>query len=147
MGVHQLGLRFAGGDGAKVDSCSLVWVAGSRLEGSWPPCGDTDVALLAHQWHWSETDTSRFTCVLLSGVQGGNWLFCGRPINKAKTCKNSSSKFLCSLSTANHIQCLGKLACQVQVNVCPLKSENIFKSYNGLREDLTKTNYGKEPKQ
>lgn len=42
--VQQLGLRFAGDDGASVDSCSLVRVAGSQL------CrGDTAVAVLAHQ--------------------------------------------------------------------------------------------------
>lgn len=31
-----------------------------------------------------------------------------------------------SLSTANHLQCLGKLACHIQVNVCSLKIRKHF---------------------
>lgn len=47
--VQQLGLRFAGDDGANVDSCSVVQVAVSQAGGSWLCFGDTEVAVLAQQ--------------------------------------------------------------------------------------------------
>lgn len=46
--VQQLELSFVGDDGADVDSCNLVQVAGSQAGGLLATLCDTVVAVLAH---------------------------------------------------------------------------------------------------
>lgn len=88
--VHQLGLCFAGDDGAGVDSCNLVRVAGSQAQGLlatlWWHSGGHVGTLVALVGNWYKLVHLH----VASGVQSGNWLFCGRPNNDAKTCKNPS---------------------------------------------------------